>query len=646
MASQLHLGRTAEGESVTLPLDAATRRMAILAMSGAGKSNAAVVLAEQMYDAGIPWVAIDPKGDWYGVRSAGEGETPGLPIPIFGGRHGDLPLEPHAGKLIGELIAEQRLTCVLDVSDFDTRQQMWGFLADLGETLLRRNSHPLHLFLEEADEYIPQVAREGGNQVRCLGVWQRVVKRGRTPAGLGSTQITQRSAALNNDTLFQAEALIAMRNVGPTDLKVIASWMAYAGAAKSKEIIDTLPTLADGEAWLSSPAWLRRTERFRFERRRTFDSGATPILLDAVRPSATLADVDIEQLRLRMGETVARVEADDPKKLRVEIGRLETLVKKQQIQLATNEHLDTGAVVAGLRRDLQTTRDQLAEAQRYADEAATRLMHSEIAMEEIRRAAQTITEWTDQLGGKASANTGDRDVRSDGSDREATGSAGRARGEPAGRAVEADSRVPERGNQPARNGVGTLPVRAQPGSLGESKNRAEAKRSDRQVDRPRIPSRDTNDMKDEEVEQLIERILDRRGMVLRVEVPAAEVIRHEYQRAAVERVLSRIDALPGDDREILRFMLSKETPVSAALFVKVATGNSSGQIIKRYGDALARLLGLGAVEKAGGGGGGVPVSYRPKVRQWIESELAPHESSAAEVEEVYQAVLGRIAVAP
>jgi len=69
----------------TLPLDAATRRMAILAMSGAGKSNAAVVLAEAMFDAGIPWVAIDPKGDWWGVRSSKSGKGPGLPIPSSAG---------------------------------------------------------------------------------------------------------------------------------------------------------------------------------------------------------------------------------------------------------------------------------------------------------------------------------------------------------------------------------------------------------------------------------------------------------------------------------------------------------------------------------------------------------------------------------
>lgn len=54
----LHLGTTTAGEPLTLPLDAATRRMAILAMPGAGKSNAAVVMAEEMTLRSIPWVAI------------------------------------------------------------------------------------------------------------------------------------------------------------------------------------------------------------------------------------------------------------------------------------------------------------------------------------------------------------------------------------------------------------------------------------------------------------------------------------------------------------------------------------------------------------------------------------------------------------
>src|SRR3954447_21040619 len=113
MTSQLHIS-----PDLALPLDAVTETFGILAKKGAGKSNAAVVMAEEMYDAGVPWVAVDPKGDWWGLRSSGDGKGPGLPIVVFGGRHGDVPLEPTAGNLIADLVLAERLTCVLDVSEF------------------------------------------------------------------------------------------------------------------------------------------------------------------------------------------------------------------------------------------------------------------------------------------------------------------------------------------------------------------------------------------------------------------------------------------------------------------------------------------------------------------------------------------------
>lgn len=55
----------------------------------------------------MPWVLIDPKGDSWGIRSDSAGADPGLPVPIFGGLHGDIPLEPEAGALITELVAEE-----------------------------------------------------------------------------------------------------------------------------------------------------------------------------------------------------------------------------------------------------------------------------------------------------------------------------------------------------------------------------------------------------------------------------------------------------------------------------------------------------------------------------------------------------------
>ncbi|HEX2678680.1 MAG TPA: DUF87 domain-containing protein [Polyangiales bacterium] len=301
-------------DTLSLPLDAATRRMAILAMSGAGKSNAAVVLAEAMYDAGIPWFAIDPKGDWHGVRAGADGKAGGgLKVPIFGGLHGDLPLEPSSGRYIAKLLVEQRLSCVLDVSEFDDRQDLWRFVADLGESLLRLNREVLHGFFEEADDYIPQTAKAGGNLNRCLGVMQRYVKRGRFRA-LGCTMITQRSAALNKDALYQAELMIALRCTGKGDREAIRGWVDHSGAAGA--IVESLPTLADGEGWVSSPAWLRDTKRITFRRRRTYDSGATPTLVGGKRAAVTtLADVDLDAIRVQMQDAIERAKAEDPREL-------------------------------------------------------------------------------------------------------------------------------------------------------------------------------------------------------------------------------------------------------------------------------------------------------------------------------------------
>jgi hypothetical protein len=324
-------------DDLSLPLEAATRRMAILAMSGAGKSNLAVLMAEQMFDAGIPWVAIDPKGDWWGVRSNASGKGPGLPVPIFGGLHADVKIESTAaaGAELAALIAGDRITCVIDISEFVERQKMWAFLAAFGETLLHKNRTALHLFLEEADEYLPQSTKERGNLPKCLGVWQRVVKRGRF-RGIGSTQITQRNAALNKDTLYQAECLFALRATGKGDRKAVAGWVEYHDAAS--EIVDSLPTLEDGEGWVSSPAWLKVTKRTRFYQRRTFDSGATPVLVAKGAKPATLATIDLGAIRQRMDAAIERAKNDDPAELRkqlVEAKREIAHLQKRQPQEKT-----------------------------------------------------------------------------------------------------------------------------------------------------------------------------------------------------------------------------------------------------------------------------------------------------------------------
>jgi hypothetical protein len=99
-----------------LPLESVTETFAILANRGSGKSVTAHRLVEQMHQAGLPVVVVDVKGDWWGIRSSANGKGPGLPFVIFGGDHGDVPLEPTAGELLADLIVDDRIPAVLDLS--------------------------------------------------------------------------------------------------------------------------------------------------------------------------------------------------------------------------------------------------------------------------------------------------------------------------------------------------------------------------------------------------------------------------------------------------------------------------------------------------------------------------------------------------
>lgn len=312
---QLHIS-----DELSLPLEAVTEPLGILAARRAGKSNAAVRIAEEMYDNHLHWVAIDPKGDWWGIRSSADGKGDGLPIPIFGGAHGDVPLEPGAGQLIADLIVDTRLTCVLDVSGFGSEAEKVRFLLAFGDRLFRRKApgqEPTHIFFEEADDYAPQ--RAFPEQARLVHVMSRILKQGGS-RGLGGCVISQRSAVVHKDLLSQIQTLFALRTTGPQDRKAIRDWVSFTG--ENPEVVASLPELADGEAWVWSPNWLRITKRFRFQRRRTFDSGATPKVGASRQAPATLADVDLGAIATQMASTIERAKATDPKELTKRIREL------------------------------------------------------------------------------------------------------------------------------------------------------------------------------------------------------------------------------------------------------------------------------------------------------------------------------------
>jgi len=306
-----------------LPLEAVTETFGILGVRGSGKSNAAAVMVEGFAAAKLPFCVIDPVGAWWGLRSSRDGKGPGLQVPIFGGLHGDFPLG--AGEELADILAEMRLSCVVDVSELSEGEKK-RHLTAFAERLYRqkaKQASPLHLVLEEADDYAPQ--RPFRDEARLLRAWENIVRRGRM-RGLGITMITQRSASLNKNLLTQIGTLIVMRTTSPQDRKAVLAWVDYHGQAH--ELVNSLPTLKPGEGWLWSPQFLGKMEQAQFPRRATFDSAATPRMTKGLRPAVTLAEVDAPAIRKRLAASIERAKAEDPRELRKEVATLKAKVRE------------------------------------------------------------------------------------------------------------------------------------------------------------------------------------------------------------------------------------------------------------------------------------------------------------------------------
>lgn len=306
---------------LTVPEDFATEGVVVIGVRGSGKSNTEVVWCEQLHDAGIPFVAIDPKGDWYGMRL--EGTRPGLPIPVFGGYHGDGPLAPEMGVQLADLLADHNMSAILDVSKL-THAGRARFLVDFFERLMERHQaepHVRNVVLEEAHRYIPQQVPAAMTRVKEAAA--AILLEGRS-FGLGCWACTQRPARLHNDVLEEVDSAIIHR-IGVTataDLKRVRDWVKHEDLGP--EISPSLTKLGAGEAWVLSPVALGIVARVQFNRRGTFDSGATPTT-QAVskRKLSTMADIDMDAITVALQESIEKAKDNDPAELRRRISELE-----------------------------------------------------------------------------------------------------------------------------------------------------------------------------------------------------------------------------------------------------------------------------------------------------------------------------------
>jgi DNA-binding winged helix-turn-helix (wHTH) protein len=211
---------------------------------------------------------------------------------------------------------------VIDYSRFDHRADEIRFAADFGVQLYRRKQRKpgaLHLFLDEADMFVPQKLPK--NAKAMLDAYDAIVRRGGV-YGLGITLISQRPALVNTDVRTQCETLIALQTTAPLDQDPIFDWVSRNGTDEQlRQIKRGLASLKVGQAWYFSPN-SDVFQQIQIRTRETFNSSATPKPgAKSIEPKV-FASIDIQALGEEISATVERSKQEDPDYLRRQIEHL------------------------------------------------------------------------------------------------------------------------------------------------------------------------------------------------------------------------------------------------------------------------------------------------------------------------------------
>lgn len=353
--SRLHLS-----SNFSLPREALLHVWSLLGVRGAGKTyNASVIVEEILERKMMPVVVVDPMDVWWGLKSSADGKSAGYPVIVMGGTHADVPLEPTAGALVADFFIEHRQSSILVFADLDKgwpKAQQVRFVADFGARLFERNAgHLMFLVVDEADLFANQ--RPGKDELRCLGVMESIVKRGRTP-GIMPLLITQRSSNLNKNVLDETEMLVALRTSSPRDQDALDSWFRHLPKTQKERreiLLETWAKLPNGTAWFWCPS-MNLFQQVQVRERRTFNSSATPEFGEKPKEPKVLAPVDLEALKHRMAATIERAKATDPKELQREVARLKVELAKKPASAPVAPTVKEVRVEVPMLKDTQITR--------------------------------------------------------------------------------------------------------------------------------------------------------------------------------------------------------------------------------------------------------------------------------------------------
>jgi len=292
----LYIGNLVSGgDRLGLPLDEVTKATAILGIRESGKSYLGLVMAEELCKIRQPWVALDPVGNWWGLRSRPDGKPGGFPVVVFGGERADVEIEKGDGRKIAEAVIAENVFAVIDLKK--TSKTIWRtFVRDFVAALLEVEAKiPRKIFIEESQEFIPQTASyQLGRE--CSEIVERLVTLGGN-YGYGATLLGQRSAAIAKAALSQCETVFAFATQSSHDRDSYKNWIKSTGAHFDETMLTDLANLETGTCYAWSPRFLKLFEKIKVRPRETFHPR------DSRRLGVPLRDVELAPV----DEFVARV---------------------------------------------------------------------------------------------------------------------------------------------------------------------------------------------------------------------------------------------------------------------------------------------------------------------------------------------------
>ena len=279
-----------------IPAEALEDAGIVLGRRGAGKSNALMVLFEHELDAGHRSVMVDPKGDRWGMRMNPDGSPSRFDVPIFGGDHGDLPLEAAMGEQLGRLVAGHDLSCLIDLSRMslgDKQKFMMGFAPEL----LHHNRAALTLFIEEVDQFANQDPRyQPPMLVHHIANFSTLGRQ----RGIVPWVASQRPAKVNATVRSMADTFVGMKVTHALDRDAYRDWFKGHSKEAAARVESEVGSLQPGEAlvWVGAAEFF---DKVRFPMASTYDSGRTPKHGETIE-AVTLPKIDLGALEQALAD--------------------------------------------------------------------------------------------------------------------------------------------------------------------------------------------------------------------------------------------------------------------------------------------------------------------------------------------------------